>query len=793
MQNAQLQSDIPTKFRQAMFDAGIATEDTPIADSQLHRFKVGGDKNGSKNGWYVLFSDNNPKGCFGSWKLGTNDIWSLKNFREYTQQEKAEWAKQQAEAKKERDKAQALTHKEARAEANNLWSNAKPEIGNHKYLRDKGVQAYNIRSDGFKLLIPLRDTKGALHSLQTIDPTGKKLFLSGGAIKGNYFGIGKPKDKLIITEGYSTGASIHKATGYGVAIAFNAGNLLPVAKALREKFPDIEIIIAGDNDAWTEGNPGKREATEAAQAINGKLIIPEFVNTESKPTDFNDLQQLEGLEVVKKAFDEAQVVEEIQEGPIVNQTIIEKVEELAKLSNLEYEKVRKQEAKALDIRGSVLDKEVAKERKRLEEEDSDQNSIVSDVEEWPEAVQGNQLFSELKALYKQYAILPEGADTVLSFWTLGTYCFDAFRIYPMIGLTSPEKRCGKSTAMSLLKAFTNKSLLASCISPAAVYRVAELCKPTLLIDEADTFMKDNDELRGIINAGHTKDTANIVKCDGEQNKLKKFSTWTPKALAMIGDLPDTIKDRSIVISMRRKMPGETVTKIPLNAAEEFIDMRRKCKRWAVDNFDRLTNYVPTLPDHNNDREIDNWTPLFSIAGVCEQKQDVLDAMRSILLTVEDDSIKVVLLTDIKKIFDDKQYKEMHSEDLVNALIELDDRPWAEWKRGNPLTANSLARLLKPFKIRSRQLKIYGSNKNGYEYSAFKETFKCYIPPAPDQSSTPLQDNTGASFSDIQNSTNTGGVEFQKQPEPAPVKERREVEVGNRDIGGNEDNHVQVIL
>jgi len=305
METAQLQSDIPTQFKQAMFDAGIGSDEIPMADSQLHRFRVEGDKNGSKNGWYVLFGDNNPKGVFGSWKLGTNDIWSLKNFREYTPQEKAEWAKQQAEAKKERDKAQALTHKEARAEAERLWSKAKPEIGNHKYLRDKGIQAYNIRSDGFKLLIPLRDTKGVLHSLQTIDPTGRKLFLSGGAIKGNYFGIGKPKDTLVVVEGYSTGVSIHEATGYGIAVAFNAGNLLPVAKALREKFPDIEIIIAGDNDAWTEGNPGKRQATEATQAIKGKFVIPEFINTESKPTDFNDLARLEGLDLVKQQIEKA--------------------------------------------------------------------------------------------------------------------------------------------------------------------------------------------------------------------------------------------------------------------------------------------------------------------------------------------------------------------------------------------------------------------------------------------------------------------------------------------------------
>jgi len=368
----------------------------------------------------------------------------------------------------------------------------------------------------------------------------------------------------------------------------------------------------------------------------------------------------------------------VDEAATANQGMIQKVEELAQLSNLEYEQVRKEEAKALSIRESVLDKEVNKERKRIEQEELDDNSIVSDIEEWPEAVQGDQLLAELNGIYKQYVVLPEGAGTALSLWTLGTYCFDAFRIYPMIGLTSPEKRCGKSTVMSLLQALTNKALLSSNISPAAIYRVAQLCKPTLLIDEADTFFKDNDEIRGIINSGHTRDTAFVIRIEGDNLEPKRFSTWTPKALAMIGDLPDTNKDRSIVISMHRKMPGETVLKIPLNASEQFEDMRRKCKRWGVDNFDELTRYAPTMPSHNNDREIDNWTPLFSIAGKCGQEQEALDSMMKISPTGEDDSIGPMILGDIKSVFDTRGVDKIFSKDLVNDLIEFDDHPWAEW-------------------------------------------------------------------------------------------------------------------
>ena len=152
--------------------SSIGINEVPIADSALHRFKVKGDKNGSNNGWYVLYGDDNPKGCFGSWKLGTNETWSLKKFTEYTSQERVEWKQQQAKAQQERQEAKEFEHKEARNEAKRLWNNAQPETGEHKYLRDKGVKPYSIKTNGQQLVVPLRDTSGVIHSLRYINPNG---------------------------------------------------------------------------------------------------------------------------------------------------------------------------------------------------------------------------------------------------------------------------------------------------------------------------------------------------------------------------------------------------------------------------------------------------------------------------------------------------------------------------------------------------------------------------------------------------------------------------------------------
>lgn len=296
-----MNSDIELKFQQAMCDAGIVINEIPVADGKLRRFHVEGDKHNSLNGWCVLYGDTNPKGCFGSWKTGVSDMWSLNDYREYTPQEKSEYARQMAEAKRERNKAQALARKKARKIAVKLWSEAKPANRDHRYLKNKGIEPHFARTDGYKLLISLRCTSGILHSIQYIYPNGEKRFLQGSAKTGHFFGVGLPKEKIIIAEGFSTMASIREALGYDsrMVAALDAGNLLPVAIAHRKKFPDTEIIIAADNDQWTDGNPGLTKATEAARAVNGRVVIPEFINTESNPTDFNDLATLEGLDRVK--------------------------------------------------------------------------------------------------------------------------------------------------------------------------------------------------------------------------------------------------------------------------------------------------------------------------------------------------------------------------------------------------------------------------------------------------------------------------------------------------------------
>lgn len=299
-------SDAIQRFTAAIAAAGLAPPDTIHPDGKLHRFSASG-KRGDDTGWYVLHLDGVPAGVFGCWRQGITETWCDKADSAMTPMEREAHRQRIKAMQAQREAEQVARQREAAAEAARRWQDAKTCAG-HPYLSGKGVQAHGARSDAAGgLLIPMRDTEGTLHSLQTITTDGEKRFLPGGRVKGCYHAIGKPKDnKVILCEGFATGASAHEATGEAVAIAYNAGNLKPVAVALREKYPSLKIIVAADDDYRTEGNPGITKATEAAQAVGGCVAVPDFgAHRPDGATDFNDLHQLRGPEAVRACIEAA--------------------------------------------------------------------------------------------------------------------------------------------------------------------------------------------------------------------------------------------------------------------------------------------------------------------------------------------------------------------------------------------------------------------------------------------------------------------------------------------------------
>lgn len=282
-----------TQFRDALQATFGPLDWLPEPDGSIHRFQVPGDKQGALNGWYVLFLDGIASGAFGSWKdTGTWHNWSSRKPADYLEadliRQRIEHAKSQREADQARRQAAAANY------ASRLWRDARPACEDHPYLAAKHVDAYRLRQLGDVLLVPLY-VDGALCNLQRISADGTKRFLSGGRVRGAYSPIGAlgPGLPLYVCEGWATGATIHAQTGAAVACAMNAGNLKPVAQTLRSRHGSaLQIVIAGDDDRQTEGNPGRTAATAAAIAIGADVAFPEW--PEGAPielTDFNDLQR----------------------------------------------------------------------------------------------------------------------------------------------------------------------------------------------------------------------------------------------------------------------------------------------------------------------------------------------------------------------------------------------------------------------------------------------------------------------------------------------------------------------
>lgn len=291
---SQTQWQYERSFIDAMSRRGVDFRHKIISNGALHRFASGG--RGNKDCWYVFYG---MAGAFGDWSRDIHETWSLHHSLSSqdsnTLHQQIEKTRQSAEEETRR------RHEATALGALEKW-NSFSETGNSPYLNRKKVEAFGIRFEGTDILIPLQDTAGKLWSLQRISPEGAKRFLPGGRKKGCFHRIGPCEEgkSIYVTEGYATGASIYMSTHHTTVVAFDAGNLESVVEELKKTYPNNSIIIAGDDDRWKETNVGREKAEEIAQKYGCSVVFPTFKNTDSKPTDFNDLHVLEGVAEVSR-------------------------------------------------------------------------------------------------------------------------------------------------------------------------------------------------------------------------------------------------------------------------------------------------------------------------------------------------------------------------------------------------------------------------------------------------------------------------------------------------------------
>ena len=356
----------------------------------------------------------------------------------------------------------------------------------------------------------------------------------------------------------------------------------------------------------------------------------------------------------------------------------------------------------------------------------DDEPIVEEVEPWDSRVELLDLVEEIEDRLERHIVMPSESRLSIALWVASSYCYDSFRIFPRMVIHSPEKRCGKTTTMEIIDAIVNKGILASNCSSAAVFRVIEEYAPTLIIDEADSFLKDNEALRGIINSSHTKKAAFVIRCEGDSHQTKKYSTWAPIVLGGIKRVADTIEDRSIVIELQRKLSAESVERLPVDLDEVLLPLRRKLTRWRNDNFGILKTIDPSLPDVGNDRAADNWFPMFALAEM--MGSEMLERTTLAFINIESqeksETLGTTLLADIKKCFEERNVDRIWTRDLIAALTAMEERPWETWKGG--FTSRVLSNLLKDFGVKSADIRMGGSVSKGYDLEKFEDAFRRYL-------------------------------------------------------------------
>jgi putative DNA primase/helicase len=266
-----------------------------------------------------------------------------------------------------------------------------------------------------------------------------------------------------------------------------------------------------------------------------------------------------------------------------------------------------------------------------------------------------------------------------------------------------------------------------------VFRAVEKYAPTLLIDEADTFLtgrNPNDELRGILNSGHNRAAARVIRCVGDEHEPRMFKTWAPKAIALIGQLPPTLEDRAVLVQLRRRAPGDKLEPLRIDRLDKLEHLCRKAARWTADNLDALREADPAVPSGLHDRAADNWRPLLAIADAAggDWPEEARKAASLLGGAADDgDAAGPMLLADLRELFEERAADRLPSAAMVAALVELEHRPWPEWKRGNPMTPTALGRLLKPYGVTSKQWRDGDERHRGYVRADLEDAFARYTP------------------------------------------------------------------
>lgn len=413
-------------------------------------------------------------------------------------------------------------------------------------------------------------------------------------------------------------------------------------------------------------------------------------------------------------------------GALYREPILSQLQKIYRQRPDEFERIRAK------VKDSKL-VSIARFDKLASSGNADTNGSVTSLfpveEPWLLPVDGVALLDEIEQLLGNYVIADHSTLAAATLWIAFTWFIDAVNIAPIANITAPEKRCGKSVLLAAIGRLANRPLQTSNISTAALFRAINEWAPTLLIDEVDAFLRDNEEARGILNAGFERELAFVIRCEGDLHEPTRFNVWGAKVLCGIGKIQSTLEDRSITLRLRRKLPGEKVYPLRRSDPETWTVLRQKLARLRLDIMDIVSKCTPAQIDGLHDRANDCWEPLLqladSVGGSWPQKARQA-ATRISGADEASPSIGAELLDDIAKVFQQKNTDKLFTAELLLALTLDSDSRWATWNRGKPLSSQQLANKLSDYRIRPNTVRKDTVTKKGYKLSQFNEAFERYL-------------------------------------------------------------------
>jgi hypothetical protein len=681
-----------------------------------------------------------------------------------------------------------------------------------------------------------------------------------GASKGGAVHLAEPIEgrPLLVGEGPETVLSVMEATGLPGWASLGTSGL----KNIEWPASVSEIIPLAEND---ENGANQRALAKACSILVERGLQVRIATPPDSYKDFNDIIDPAkgggpaGFAIIRTAIETAQpwpatntdeaeagdaygsgpalaeggeaamaeLVEKAKETPgvVFEENTLEALRQLVKNKFSTWVNLRRR------LKREVHDVPIAELDKRLKLNGDGEGgndglpgrAVSYDaVEPWDEPVDGAKLLTELADAIRSYVVMDSNQRDAVALWAVFGHTHD-FRDYaPLLIITSPMRRCGKTKLLETVAHLVPKPEAMSGVSAALLPRLIERHRPTLLIDEFDALMKGDKDmaetLRGLLNSSFNRVGAGVLKLVSTQGgdwQERRFSLWTPACISGIGKPPDTVEDRAVNVRLVMKLVGETVKRLRGKDGGELDVLRRKIARWVADNEYRLRTITPKALAGLNDRQQDAWEPLFAIADVAGGDWPKRACTAAVALCGVDQAeaqerdIRLLLLADIRDIFAEvsKAYvphdaetegrpddgPRLATKELLVRLCAIEERPWGAWGQARkPMTDTALAGQLKPYGIRSTTVRTEtGAVAKGYYLASFEGVLARYLPSSGVFSRYDVTNrrNPGENddLADVTNSVCNGGENAQKPSKSGVCNVVTAENGGERGSGGSDDD------